>query len=129
MTAAPLAVETPANSLGWFLFSFRGRVGRAEFWRFIAVVSIVGILLGTVNALLVMAALDWPLAPVYGLLIAYPYMAVLAKRWHDRDKSGWWVLLQFVPVAGLLWILVECGFLAGNAGPNRFGAPPDPADS
>ena len=27
-------------------------------------------------------------------------LAVLVKRWHDRDKSGWWVLITFIPVIG-----------------------------
>lgn len=46
------------------------------------------------------------------------------KRWHDLDKSGWWVLINFIPIVGGLWCLVECGFLKGTVGPNRFG--PDP---
>jgi uncharacterized membrane protein YhaH (DUF805 family) len=49
---------------------------------------------------------------------------VQIKRWHDRDKSGWWVLINFIPIVGGLWSLVECGFLKGTDGPNQFG--PDP---
>lgn len=46
------------------------------------------------------------------------------KRCHDRDKSGWWVLLLFVPMIGFIWALIDLGILAGTDGPNRFG--PDP---
>jgi uncharacterized membrane protein YhaH (DUF805 family) len=46
------------------------------------------------------------------------------KRWHDRDKSGWFVLVNLIPFVGPIWVLVELGFLRGTAGPNRFG--PDP---
>jgi uncharacterized membrane protein YhaH (DUF805 family) len=49
---------------------------------------------------------------------------VQIKRWHDRDKSGWWVLINFIPILGGLWSLIECGFVKGTNGKNRFG--PDP---
>jgi uncharacterized membrane protein YhaH (DUF805 family) len=51
-------------------------------------------------------------------------LAVNVKRWHDRDKSGWWILINLVPVIGGLWSLIETGFLPGTRGSNRFG--PDP---
>lgn len=47
--------------------------------------------------------------------------AVQAKRWHDRDKSGWWSMVGFIPYIGGIWVLVECGFLRGTDGPNRHG--------
>ncbi len=50
--------------------------------------------------------------------------AVGVKRYHDRGKSGWWVLIVLVPVIGGLWYLIECGFLRGTIGPNAYG--PDP---
>lgn len=50
--------------------------------------------------------------------------AVLAKRWHDRNKSAWWAFIHLVPVIGVLWTFVECGFFKGTPGKNRFG--PDP---
>ena len=58
------------------------------------------------------------------LAILYPSLAVAAKRFHDRDKSGWWILILFIPIIGFIWYLVELGFLPGTPGPNRFG--PDP---
>ena len=51
-------------------------------------------------------------------------LAIAAKRWHDRNKSAWWILIVFVPVVGGLWYLIECGFLKGTTGPNKFGADP-----
>jgi uncharacterized membrane protein YhaH (DUF805 family) len=62
--------------------------------------------------------------PIALLLLAYPMIVVTIKRFHDRNKSGWWVLIAFIPVVGALWQLIECGFLPGTAGSNRFG--PDP---
>ena len=58
------------------------------------------------------------------LLILWPSICLYAKRWHDRDKSGWWSLIMFIPIIGSIWMLVELGFLRGTEGPNRFGADP-----
>jgi len=46
------------------------------------------------------------------------------RRFHDRNKSGWWCLIGFVPVIGGFWLLIENGFLKGSVGPNQYG--PDP---
>jgi hypothetical protein len=48
---------------------------------------------------------------------------VYIKRFHDRDKSGWWVLIWLIPIIGAIWLLIELGFLKGTPGPNRFGSP------
>jgi uncharacterized membrane protein YhaH (DUF805 family) len=58
------------------------------------------------------------------LVILWPSLAVSVKRWHDVDKSGWWVLIGLVPAIGGLIALVFNGFIAGTPGPNRFGSPP-----
>ena len=51
-------------------------------------------------------------------------IAILAKRWHDQDRSGWWSLLLLIPILGGLIVLIMCGFIAGTPGPNRFGEGP-----
>jgi uncharacterized membrane protein YhaH (DUF805 family) len=50
--------------------------------------------------------------------------AVSAKRWHDRGKTGWMVLVFLIPVVGLVWSLVELGSLPGTSGANRHGDEP-----
>ncbi len=65
-----------------------------------------------IGILVLTAVMIWPTICIYG------------KRFHDRDKSAWWVLISLVPIVGFIWILVECGLLQGTEGPNRFG--PDP---
>ena len=50
--------------------------------------------------------------------------AIGIKRWHDRDKSGWMMLIGFIPYIGALWTLIECGCLRGTEGANRFGGDP-----
>jgi uncharacterized membrane protein YhaH (DUF805 family) len=58
------------------------------------------------------------------LVLLWPIIAVMAKRWHDRDRSGWWVLVLLLPVVGWIWALVVNGCLRGTVGPNPHG--PDP---
>jgi uncharacterized membrane protein YhaH (DUF805 family) len=70
-----------------------------------------------------MGAMWLPLTILF-LLVLWPSLAIYTKRWHDRDKSGWWSLIILVPIIGSVWFLVECGFLRGTEGSNRFG--PDP---
>jgi uncharacterized membrane protein YhaH (DUF805 family) len=58
------------------------------------------------------------------LVLIWPSLAVQVKRWHDRDKSGWMVLINFIPIVGFLWTFIECGFLDGTPGPNKYGPSP-----
>jgi len=50
--------------------------------------------------------------------------AIQIKRWHDRDKSGWWCLIVLIPYIGPIWAFIENGCLGGTPGPNRFGNDP-----
>ena len=63
------------------------------------------------------------LSGIFALVALIPTVIVYIKRFHDRDKSGWWVLVTLIPIIGAIWILVELGFLKGTPGPNRFGPP------
>ncbi len=52
------------------------------------------------------------------------FYALMAKRWHDRERSKIWTLLILPPIAGPIWTFIELGFLRGTEGPNRFGSDP-----
>lgn len=108
-------------SLSELYLSPNGRINRRTFW-IQGVLVFLGI---SLVAALLDALLDTRgiIGGVAGLLLIWPGLMVQIKRWHDRDKSGWWVLIGLVPVIGGIWALVETGFLAGTPGPNRFGAP------
>jgi uncharacterized membrane protein YhaH (DUF805 family) len=116
-------------SWGQLLFSFDGRVGRGVYWGFTVAVIVLFCLLAGVMFM----TTDWSnpqaggglssvLMFVAGLLVIWPALAIQAKRWHDVDKSAWWILIGLVPVVGLI-ALVFNGFIAGTPGPNRFGNP------
>ena len=115
------------------LFSFQGRVGRARWW--LTQLAIVAGLLVAFFIAGFVAAIFTPTEPAERspiVLVAYLIMlpalwvdlATRVKRWHDRDKSGWMVLIGAIPLIGIIWIIVECGFFDGTPGPNRFGESP-----
>ena len=118
------------------LFSFQGRVNRAKFWlvhiaMWVVIVVVFGALLGGAAMSSDPRAALASVGLVGGLVLAVVYilaiwigLAIAAKRWHDRNKSAWWILIIFVPAVGGLWYLIECGFLKGTPGTNRFGADP-----
>jgi uncharacterized membrane protein YhaH (DUF805 family) len=119
------------------LFGFQGRTNRAKFWLVaLAIVVIEIILLAIFGANAVMISDDpqkalagiGPVASIvlliFVLAATWISIAVGIKRFHDRNKSGVWILIIFVPLIGSLWYLIECGFLRGTPGPNSYG--PDP---
>ena len=113
------------NELLTLILSPEGRVNRAKWWAvgFSTLAVIYG---AAILALTLDGAVGWILFVVVYVLLAWANIVVTIKRWHDRDKSGWFYLVVFIPIIGGLWVLIECGFLAGTLGANRFG--PDPID-
>lgn len=108
---------------------FSGRSRRKEYWMFVLGVFIAAVILGIIEGI---AGLSGMVGGVYGPLttlfllgILIPSIAVQIRRFHDQDKSGWFVLLALIPFLGGIVVLVfMC--LEGTKGPNRFG--PDPKD-
>jgi uncharacterized membrane protein YhaH (DUF805 family) len=123
--------------------SFQGRISRQPFWLGVLALFIVqwvaSLILGSVLGVSMMAQMDPNMTPeqamaqsmsgmgpllIISLIFLYPALAIYTKRWHDRNKSGWWSLILLVPIIGIIWFLVECGFLRGTDGSNDYG--PDP---
>jgi uncharacterized membrane protein YhaH (DUF805 family) len=100
--------------------SLDGRISRQPFWLGTAV-------LFGVNVAVSLVVRGGFLGAIIGLALIYPSVCVSVKRWHDRGKSGWWVLIALIPVVGWIWTIVECGFLPGTPGANDYG--PDPLAS
>jgi uncharacterized membrane protein YhaH (DUF805 family) len=102
---------------------FDGRAGRAEFWWFALANVLVNIALGI---LFQIASIFVILAIGYAIAVIIPSIAVAIRRLHDSDKSGWWLLIGFVPIVGFIVLLVFY-IMEGTAGPNQFGAAAEPA--
>ena len=77
------------------------------------VFAVVDIIIGTFPILYV---LSW---------LALPGLAVPIRRLHDLDKSGWWILIGFIPLIGII-ILLLWFVRRGSEGPNLFGDDPLP---
>ena len=122
--------------------SFEGRINRQKWWlgllALVILQWIIYFVIGLIFGGAMMAGIDpdnpeaamqsmrviaIPLV-ILTLVFLWPTLALYAKRWHDRGKSGWWTLIMLVPLVGPIWLLVECGFLRGTEGPNQYG--PDP---
>lgn len=109
---------------------FQGRSRRKEYWMFylfylacIIVPYILMLVLGGGkpggSALAIIPAL---ILLVVALGFFIPTLAVSVRRLHDQDKSGWFLLLAFVPLVSLVLLVFFC--LDGTKGPNKYG--PDP---
>jgi uncharacterized membrane protein YhaH (DUF805 family) len=135
------------------LLRFRGRLSRMAYWRAYLWLTIVGVFAWAVGLFAILAF--GRLGGVFMLpliVVVVAAIATAARRLHDRNRSGW-LLLLFVlfPVLAALWFeteggktaspwlvlalslislvvniwgLVEIGFRRGTAGPNRFGDEP-----
>ena len=98
---------------------FQGRSPRSEYWWFYLFFIIVYVVsIGLTAAV-----------PIFGIVFLIfvlgsllPMIAVSIRRLHDLDKSGWFLLLSFIPIVGLILLYWFC--LKGTDGDNQFG--PDP---
>jgi uncharacterized membrane protein YhaH (DUF805 family) len=118
---------------------FSGRSRRKEYWMFAIIHMLVLVLIGT--AMLLSGAIqggeggagptnDLPLLLIsliflVILVLLIPSLAVQVRRFHDQDRTGWHILLNFIPYIGSLIVLVLL-CLPGTPGPNAYG--PDPRD-
>ena len=100
--------------------NFTGRARRQEYWMFNLFHTIAMIILVAVDMLIFETI---ALSGLYILATLVPSFAVTIRRFHDQDKSGWFLLLGFIPgVGGLIVLVFMC--LEGTRASNRFGADP-----
>ena len=118
--------EVPSRDewrLGWLLFSFRGRAHRGHFWAGQAVVwggMLLALIVGGFDSESNTSDVAAFVFIAVFLVLVWIALAIAVKRWHDRDKSGWWHFIILIPFGGL-WYFIECGFLEGTQGPNQYG--------
>ena len=104
---------------------FSGRARRKEYWLFILLYFILIIVGSFIDGFMGMydpVSGYGPISAIVTLGLLIPSIAVLVRRLHDIDKSGWWALLSLVPIANL--VILVFMFFNGTVGENRFG--PDP---
>jgi uncharacterized membrane protein YhaH (DUF805 family) len=104
------------------LITWKGRVSRTTFWLLHGILFLAYIILAYTVAALPYTVQGYASVAIIALLIMRWFVEI--QRWHDRNKSGWNILIGIIPILGPIWILIECGFLKGTEGGNRFGAAP-----
>ena len=104
--------------------SFWGRASRSEFWFWQLFIFLGGI--GAIVLDLIVPTQNNVVSGLFGLATMVPSLAVMVRRLHDINCSGWWLLFGLVPLVGVILLIVWwCS--EGTHGYNRFGADPLPA--
>ena len=99
---------------------FQGRARRKEYWMFVLFNLIFSIIFAVIEVILGLAQY---LTYIYALAILLPSLAVAVRRLHDTGRSGWWLLISFVPIIGGIVLLVfECTDSDPNT--NKYGTNP-----
>ena len=114
-TILKLGIPNGDGKLNWYLAAlrkyavFHGRARRKEYWYFLLFYVIfvwlavfLDFVLGTFSMELEVGLLSG----CFSIAMATPYIAVSIRRVHDTDRSGWWFLIQLIPIVGVIWFLV-----------------------
>ena len=104
---------------------FSGRAQRAEYWMFFLFSFVVSIILTIVDVVLLSGLSSGVtiLTNVYSLAVLIPSLAVSVRRLHDIDRSGWFILIIFIPIVGIIWLLILY-VREGTPGENQYGSNP-----
>jgi len=123
--------------MSWYIrmwqnyINFSGRANRKEYWYAILLQLLIVIILQVAAALA--QNLNVPLLQllisviilIFSLASLCPTFAIAFRRLHDTGRSAWWMLILFVPIVGVVVLLVFL-LLEGEPGENRFGPVPQP---
>jgi len=88
--------------------NFEGAASRSEYWWFFLFTLLASFALGIVSN---------KLSLLFSLATLLPGIAVGARRLHDTDRSGWWLLISLIPLIGAIVLIV---FLVQESRPNRY---------
>jgi len=104
---------------------FSGRARRKEYWMFVLFNIIISIVLGFIDGMMGTGGHSGIglLAGIYTLAVLLPSIAVAVRRLHDTGRTGWWLLIAFVPLIGALVLLVFM-VLDSQPGTNAYGPNP-----
>ncbi|MFC1893797.1 DUF805 domain-containing protein [Chloroflexota bacterium] len=101
---------------------FSGRARRKEYWYFALFSLIISFVLGLIEGFA--TGNDYSvLTSLYGLAVLLPSIGVSIRRLHDTGRSGWWVLIGFIPLIGGIILLIY--FLSDSQREtNQYGPSP-----
>lgn len=104
-------VETFRRTITEHYIDFEGRCARREFWYYVLAYVVCYIILAIIQGIIGTTLLTG----LFSLGLLLPGLGISVRRLHDIDRSGWWILIGFVPlvVGGVLSALA---FMSGSAG-------------
>ena len=105
---------------------FSGRARRKEYWMFVLfsmIFYIVAVILDNVLGTAIEDVRFGLFYILYYLAVLIPTLAVIVRRLHDVGKSGWMILISFIPLIGSIWLLVLL-VTDSNPGENQYGPNP-----
>jgi uncharacterized membrane protein YhaH (DUF805 family) len=102
--------------------NFTGRAARSAYWYWFLFTLLVGVVAWLIDLALFPDAETPPVNSLVSLALLLPSLAVAARRFHDLDRTAWWLLLLLTGI-GIIIIWIWFCF-EGTPGSNRFG--PDP---
>jgi uncharacterized membrane protein YhaH (DUF805 family) len=104
--------------------TFSGRARRSEYWWFALFNTVVAVVVSIVDGVLGLTVF-YPLAV---LALILPGLAVGVRRLHDLGRSGWWLLIAFVPLVGAI-LLIVWFCQDSQPQPNAYGPSPKGTDT
>lgn len=102
--------------------AWQGRAGRAEYWWFTLFYLIAYLVVAIIGAAI---GFRW-LVVLVVLALLLPGICVGIRRLHDTNRTGWWLLIDLIPIVGTIVLLVFF-IQQGTPGPNNYGPPPQTA--
>jgi uncharacterized membrane protein YhaH (DUF805 family) len=99
---------------------FSGRARRKEYWLFFLINFIIAIVLGIIEG---MVGSPGIVGIIYSLAVLLPGIGVTVRRLHDTGRTGWWILIAFIPLIGAIVLLVFM-VLDSQPGDNEYGPNP-----
>ena len=103
--------------------AIEGRTARRAYWLFMLFVTGAGLLTLLIDLGLWRSFSFTPLNALFAFLMLIPTATASVRRLHDVGRSGWWLGVAVVPLAGAA-VLIYWTAQAGDAGGNDYGLPP-----
>ncbi|TVY99969.1 DUF805 domain-containing protein [Trebonia kvetii] len=101
------------------VLNFNGRASLSAYWWYALGLFIVSVVISIISAVIGVLALTL-LLDLVSFVIGLSGLSVGVRRLHDSDKTGWLLLLGFIPILGWIAVIVLL-VLPATPGPNRFG--------
>ena len=120
--------------MNWYLdawknyFTFTGRSRRKAYWMFVLFNIIAVILANVIDNVLGLSGPSGygPVGGLYTLAVFIPGLALAVRRLHDTGRTGWWMLISFLPLIGII-ILIIFFVQDSQPGGNQYGPNPKEA--